>query len=1087
VAYRADIEIAVRGAQELKRLQNQIKSSADAVSSLNSSLNAVANLLPRSFNNLNKVVGEAAANFNEVALGTKEASDAARDYYQASKTLNNALRERLNLLNSIQRAERGTVLTNIAASQAARTVSGFGEFSASIESTTAVEKSIRRNKERVARQPKAPLALPSSEMLQAEQRGLQQLSTYYGNLNTKVDTGVQKGRAFTEQLDQSARSAQTLPPIFNQVQQTLQGIVKATAEGSAVQVSWAKVLGEFPRIQADILKSQLAEIKLNKESLEVDYARLEARKRMQRIEAFDKGQEARAKRTRELNESLALGVGFPLLFGGGVGSVAGSFAGSFAGKGFGGQIIGGALGQVVENTIRSIAKITSSLDDIVAAAGIAGTATERHIEALKKAGKEEEALAVATAALANVVGQDGVKALKDFEVAGTTMANSLSQLATQLAAKAAQALQGPASGIAGALEESALFGQAQQSRDAEQIANFTKLARVYGQEYYDTLSSIYQRQRELNIEAEKNLNTNKEVASIRQVDKNALSAELELAKTNGNIVNDTVYRLKEKVIEQRTYVALQDALEKGLETESILLREQIDLQQLRQEREEAIVRAAEKARQEVEARLKAQLNLEKALYDEQIRLIALNVREIEFSEGVEASLDRKLMLLPKEAKLRAEALSVERKQALQEAARNGTIKQTLELFELKRRILEIEYNLEKDITQEKRAQLRVEEFQKTLNATQQAAKPFVDFRKQQSAQVGFAKTYNRLINEGILPAEAERRANFENISSQELDSIDRQIQLTEAVIKQAELEEAKTEDYEKQLKLLKLQKSVIEDQATLGPGKGQTDAERLEDAIAAAKGDLLKLTDPINQVITGAKAIGSAFRDAFTGLVSGAMTGQEALAAFFKGVGDHFMDMAAQMIAKLIEIYILKTVLGFISGSAGGGGGGGDQSTIPSTGTPAAPTVNGFDTGSIKNIAADGAYWSGGFRAFANGGMVTRPTLGLIGEGGEAEYIIPASKMRGAMNRYAAGARGSAVIPAGDGEGEGGMGGTATLAPGAIDVRYSVERINSVDYVTADQFQRGMQQAAQQGAAQGQQMTLRKLQQSPATRRRVGI
>jgi hypothetical protein len=54
-------------------------------------------------------------------------------------------------------------------------------------------------------------------------------------------------------------------------------------------------------------------------------------------------------------------------------------------------------------------------------------------------------------------------------------------------------------------------------------------------------------------------------------------------------------------------------------------------------------------------------------------------------------------------------------------------------------------------------------------------------------------------------------------------------------------------------------------------------------------------------------------------------------------------------------------------------------------------------------------------------------------------------------------------------------------------VRYSVERINSVDYVTADQFQRGMAQAAQQGAKQGEQMTLRRLQQSRSTRGRLGL
>jgi hypothetical protein len=50
-----------------------------------------------------------------------------------------------------------------------------------------------------------------------------------------------------------------------------------------------------------------------------------------------------------------------------------------------------------------------------------------------------------------------------------------------------------------------------------------------------------------------------------------------------------------------------------------------------------------------------------------------------------------------------------------------------------------------------------------------------------------------------------------------------------------------------------------------------------------------------------------------------------------------------------------------------------------------------------------------------------------------------------------------------------------------------VERINSVDYVTADQFQAGMQQAATQGAQRGEQRAIRSLQQSTAIRNRVGL
>ncbi len=135
--------------------------------------------------------------------------------------------------------------------------------------------------------------------------------------------------------------------------------------------------------------------------------------------------------------------------------------------------------------------------------------------------------------------------------------------------------------------------------------------------------------------------------------------------------------------------------------------------------------------------------------------------------------------------------------------------------------------------------------------------------------------------------------------------------------------------------------------------------------------------------------------------------------------------------------------------------------------------------------AANGAHWKGGFKAFAQGGMVNEPTLGLVGEGGESEYIIPESKMSDAMNRYAAGARGDAVLAGGGGDVEGG--GSGGAGGGSIDVRFTSERINDVSYVTFEQFQAGVQQAASEGAKRGEMSTLRRLQTSPSTRRRVGV
>lgn len=63
-------------------------------------------------------------------------------------------------------------------------------------------------------------------------------------------------------------------------------------------------------------------------------------------------------------ENIALGLGFPLLFGGGAGQVAGGLAGSFFGTGFGGQILGSAIGQILEDAQRRIAEIGKALNEL---------------------------------------------------------------------------------------------------------------------------------------------------------------------------------------------------------------------------------------------------------------------------------------------------------------------------------------------------------------------------------------------------------------------------------------------------------------------------------------------------------------------------------------------------------------------------------------------------------------------------------------------------------------------------------------------------------------------------------------------------
>lgn len=97
--------------------------------------------------------------------------------------------------------------------------------------------------------------------------------------------------------------------------------------------------------------------------------------------------------------------------------------------------------------------------------------------------------------------------------------------------------------------------------------------------------------------------------------------------------------------------------------------------------------------------------------------------------------------------------------------------------------------------------------------------------------------------------------------------------------------------------------------------------------------------------------------------------------------------------------------------------------------------------------------------AFAAGGVVSRPTLAMVGEGGEREYVIPESKMGTAAARFLAGGRGSSVIPS---TGGGGPGGGAM--PLRIDITTGpvLQQPDGSRWVTTDAFEQGLRQMGDQ-------------------------
>jgi TP901 family phage tail tape measure protein len=354
-------------------------------------------------------------------------------------------------------------------------------------------------------------------------------------------------------------------------------------------------------------------------------------------------------------------------------------------------------------------------------------------------------------------------------------------------------------------------------------------------------------------------------------------------------------------------------------------------------------------------------------------------------------------------------------------------------------------------------------------------------------------TKNAQIKDATLDADEKIFAVQQAIKEQEAE----RIKSFDAIIADLNLElalkTATTEQAREQLRLeaeiakLKGQGFTPEEIGTITAKKTElaapkTDQQNIADKIGKLKDEIADLTSLSNIAITSAEGIGNAFAQSFQGLISGSMTAKEALGSFFKSVADMFLEMAAQIIAKQMTMIILQTILKALGAVGGGGGGGGGTVTGDFMNTEA---LKGFTP------AANGATFANGIAKFANGGIVSSPTLfkfadggsmrtGLMGEAGP-EAIMPlkrgadgslgvqANGLREAMNQDRAGGSGSPVL----------------------NMSFQSTSINGTEYVSRDQLEQAMAQtrrdASRDGAKRGMSMTLDKLQQSPSTRRRVGI
>lgn len=111
---------------------------------------------------------------------------------------------------------------------------------------------------------------------------------------------------------------------------------------------------------------------------------------------------------------------------------------------------------------------------------------------------------------------------------------------------------------------------------------------------------------------------------------------------------------------------------------------------------------------------------------------------------------------------------------------------------------------------------------------------------------------------------------------------------------------------------------------------------------------------------------------------------------------------------------------------------------------------------------------------FADGGVVNGPTMALVGEGGEPEYIVPQSKAGGFAANWMAGRRGASAIP------RFAEGGVVMPSSARVSIQTGpVTQMNGTNYVTTQDMSRAVQAGVNQ--------TLAMLRNDMGTRRAVGL
>jgi hypothetical protein len=878
-------------------------------------------------------------------------------------------------------------------------------------------------------------------------------------------------REYVSAFTQLASNTKAGTPAFEafvgvvaKAEKELGDLARATENAKRAQLGLLSVEEEAAELAAkeQQAKAKAKEAKARRENerqAEREAAALKRANRQREREA----QLAKRQRGRAIGD-LAASVGFPLLFGGGVGSVAGgaigSLVGSAAGIGFGGQILGSALGQGLDKAAQAAnefalaaTKASTSIDALIQGFGLAGTGTASSLRFAETLGIGAAARTASQGGLASIVGESGVKSLEDLATSAEDAGNALNRFGAATTATFAPILTNLNQAVTG------LFGGISK---VEELRRATDPANQAPVEVGGPGSAARQEFQRAQAAKVSRLSQNPEVKAQLELEEKinkVVGDRVQLAERTADLESSRLTSRRDVLAVEQGNLAVQ-AQQNKLDVLAIQLAGDLtDAKRRELELEESLTLEAK--RQAEAARENARIEAERQIQREQISGAVSQIGMLQRQKDMQLQFNQaqqgRFSLLNEETAAIEDrfdvtlmTLDLENKRALIGVAEVERISSINREFEYKKRLAQEQYYLDLQSLEQANA---------AYNLSRLQVEQALELQRIQAA----TSAQQQIRQTSPFEREAELLDPFFG-GSRQLET-DQQAAFTE----QLGLLEKQLEDVNKQQEIFALSPVVR---------KGLEDKERIirnqianfkeyqpaidEAALAQMRfNEAMAITVPVTD---------SLFNNLLA-IAEGTKTAKEAFAGFLRDIGSLLLDAAKKQIATYIAIGIARAFAGM--------GGSGSSSTPDPFSANVASALP--DTGSLADIAA-----STPLALNAAGSYVSSPTATLVGEGGQGEYIIPEGKMRESMARYSRGARGSAVIPDSGASGTSGEGGgTAVAAP--IDVRFNVERINNVDYVTAEQFQVGLARAAQQGAAEGERRAMGSLRNSAAVRRRIGV